>query len=197
MNTDHTLVLGGIRSGKSAWAEAQVRPTGPVTYVATAPPRPGDGDWDVRIAAHRDRRPPGWSTVETGGDPAALAAVVRAAGSDRALLVDDLGAWLTTALDAADAWADPAGADLVAAACDDLVAAVGACRVRLLLVSPEVGWGVVPATRAGRLFADAHGRLNQRLAAACDDVVLVVAGLALTLKRAGGPATGVRVASPP
>jgi adenosylcobinamide kinase/adenosylcobinamide-phosphate guanylyltransferase len=178
-----TLVLGGTRSGKSAWAEEQVRPHGAVTYVATAPPRSGDAEWEARLAAHRARRPLGWDTVETGGDPGVLAAVLRST-VDTTLLVDDLGGWLTGAFDAAAAWEDPAG---IGPRCDDLVAAVAACRTRLVLVSPEVGWGVVPATRSGRLFADTHGRLNQRVAAACDAVVLVVAGLPLPLKRDGGP----------
>jgi adenosyl cobinamide kinase/adenosyl cobinamide phosphate guanylyltransferase len=188
-----TLVLGGTRSGKSAWAEAQAGTSGAVTYVATAPPRTGDAEWDARVAAHRVRRPAAWDTVETGADPAALVAAVRDVPAGRTLLVDDLGGWITTALDAARAWDHPAGAATVGEPCDALVAAVRGCRSRLLLVSPEVGWGVVPATRAGRLFADAHGRLNQRLAAVCDDVVLVVAGLPLPLK---GDGVG-RVASPP
>jgi adenosylcobinamide kinase/adenosylcobinamide-phosphate guanylyltransferase len=186
------LVLGGMRSGKSAWAEDRAAtmgagPPGAVTYVATAPPRPGDADWDARIEAHRARRPTTWSTIETGADPGTLLAVLRDAAPDRTLVVDDLGAWLTSALDAAGAWDHPAGARTVDDLCGDLVAAVRACGAPLLLVSPEVGWGVVPATRAGRVFADAQGRLNQRAAAACDSAVLVVAGLALPL---GGAAPG-------
>ena len=182
------LVLGGMRSGKSAWAEDRAAGTATaVTYVATAPPRPGDADWDARIGAHRARRPAGWSTAETGADPAALLGVLRAAGPSDTLVVDDLGSWLTTALDGADAWADPAGARTVDQVCGQLVDAVGACAGSLLLVSPEVGWGVVPATRAGRVFADAQGGLNQCLAAVCDSAVLVVAGLALPL---GGAAPG-------
>jgi adenosylcobinamide kinase/adenosylcobinamide-phosphate guanylyltransferase len=178
-----TLVLGGTRSGKSAWAEQQVRTALDVTYVATAPPRTGDAEWGARVTAHRDRRPAAWDTVETGGDPGALAAVL-CSTVDRTLLVDDLGGWLAGAFDATNAWEDPAGA---APCCDDLVAAVAACRAPLMLVSPEVGWGVVPATRSGRLFADTHGRLNERVAAVCDAVVLVVAGLPLELKRDGRP----------
>jgi adenosylcobinamide kinase/adenosylcobinamide-phosphate guanylyltransferase len=176
-----TLVLGGTRSGKSAWAERAV--SGTVTYVATAPPRPGDADWDARLAAHRARRPAGWDTVETGADPAALLAVLAAAEPGRTLLVDDLGAWTTAALDAADGWTD--GARVIHDTCSRLVAAVASCPAEVALVSPEVGWGVLPATRAGRVFADAHGALNQRLAVVCDRVTLVVAGLPLPLKGRG------------
>jgi adenosylcobinamide kinase/adenosylcobinamide-phosphate guanylyltransferase len=178
-----TLVLGGTRSGKSAWAEGLV--TGLVIYVATAPPRPGDADWDARLAAHRSRRPAAWDTLETGADPAALLSVLRATDPDRTLLVDDLGAWTTAALDAAGAWEDPAGARTVEDVCAALVDAVAGCAAAVALVSPEVGWGVLPATRAGRVFADAHGRLNQRLAAICDSVTLVVAGLPVALKGRG------------
>jgi adenosylcobinamide kinase/adenosylcobinamide-phosphate guanylyltransferase len=175
-----TLVLGGVRSGKSAWAESLLAGAGPVGYLATAPARDGDADWAARLDAHRRRRPPAWTTVEVGGDPGLLPAALRA--GDRPLLVDDIGNWLTAALDAASAWEHPDGARTVDAACDDLLDAVGRCAAPLVLVSPEVGWGVLPATRAGRVFADAQGRLNQRLAAGCDEVTLVVAGLPLRLK---------------
>jgi adenosyl cobinamide kinase/adenosyl cobinamide phosphate guanylyltransferase len=186
MDVSRTLVLGGTRSGKSAWAEDRARAAAAVTYVATAPPRTGDSDWDDRVAAHRSRRPERWDTVETGADPAVLLSVLRDAPAGRTLLVDDLGGWLTTALDTAGAWDHPAGAKLVDDLCADLVTAVGNCRSALLLVSPEVGWGVVPATRSGRVFTDAQGRLNQQLAAECDTVVLVVAGLPLVLASPGG-----------
>lgn len=95
-------------------------------------------------------------------------------------IVDDLGTWLTGALDDADAWDRPRG--IVAPAADALCAAVQQYRGDLVLVSPEVGWGVVPATRSGRLFQDEMGTLNSRLAATCETVVLVVAGLPLPLK---------------
>lgn len=188
-----TLVIGGVRSGKSAFAEG-LMPAGAVTYVATAPPRDGDSDWTARVASHKLRRPPTWTTVETGADvtalptgtarppgaapPAVTALPAALRGAEQPVLVDDIGNWLTCALDAAG-WADP---DDVAPACADLVAAVEECTVPLVLVSPEVGWGVLPATRAGRIFADAQGRLNQRLAESCDAVTLVVAGLPVTLK---------------
>jgi adenosylcobinamide kinase/adenosylcobinamide-phosphate guanylyltransferase len=169
------LVLGGIRSGKSAWAEARLAGRS-VRYVATAPTRPGDQEWAARVAAHRARRPANWSTTESA---VGLAAILREASPADALLVDDVGNWLTCAFDAAAAWDEPV---LAGTATAELVAAVAECRADLVLVSGEVGWGVVPATRAGRVFADAQGSLNQRLAGVCDEVVLVVAGLATRLK---------------
>jgi adenosylcobinamide kinase/adenosylcobinamide-phosphate guanylyltransferase len=177
-----TLVLGGMRSGKSAWAEQRVRRESTVTYVATAAEQPGDADWAARLGVHRDRRPAHWTTVEAGNGLGVLPDALRTAQAYTALLVDDIGGWLTAALDDAGAWDHPDGATAVEDLCDDLVAAVGSCPADVVLVSPEVGWGVVPATRSGRVFADAQGRLNQWLAAACDTVVLVVAGIAVPLK---------------
>ena len=173
-----TLVLGGIRSGKSRWAEDAISEAAaqlPVRYLATGPTAGGDG-WSARVAAHRDRRPSHWETVEST-DAAAQLRQFRSC----ATLVDDIGTWLTAAMDERDAWNDGS----VAADVDDLVAAVQVFDSPLVLVSPEVGLTVVPATAAGRRFADALGSVNQRLAAACDRVVLVVAGQALTLKPQG------------
>lgn len=170
------LVLGGIRSGKSQWAESaiaeSVNATATVRYLATGPTSDGDGEWSARVEAHRRRRPANWSTVET----AAVATQLRSAATPT--VVDDIGAWLTTAMDRTDAWNDGS----VAADVDDLVDAVGSFDSALALVSPEVGLTVVPATASGRRFADELGALNQRLAAACDRVVLVVAGQPVTVK---------------
>jgi adenosyl cobinamide kinase/adenosyl cobinamide phosphate guanylyltransferase len=183
-----TLVLGGIRSGKSRWAEEVVVGSAVVRYLATAPDRPGDEDWAGRVMAHRVRRPATWRTEEVGGDPALLTAALRASSHDDVLLVDDLGTWLVGALDTVQGWdlADPWGA--VAGMVDDLCDALASCPARTVLVSPEVGWTVVPATRSGRVFVDAQGTLNQRIAACCDNVVLVVAGRALMLPPTGQPA---------
>lgn len=145
-----------------------------VRYVATARRLEGDADWDARIDAHRARRPAGWSTLE-GVD---LAAELLEPGPP--LLVDDLATWLTAELDDAGAWDGPPGA--VDARVARLVAAVAACPAPLVLVSAEVGLGVVPPTRAGRLFRDELGALNAALAAVCDEVLLLVAGLPLRLK---------------
>ncbi|MEU6561943.1 nicotinate-nucleotide--dimethylbenzimidazole phosphoribosyltransferase [Nocardia nova] len=173
-----TLVLGGARSGKSAYAEAMAGREGPVRYVATARPEPGDADFADRIAAHRVRRPGTWNVVEGDpitvlGDPAPVT------------LIDDLGTWLTGRIDARNAWDAPR--DTVRPDIDALIVAVNGYAGRLLIVSPEVGLGVLPATRSGRLFTDEIGTLNQRLAAVCDEVILVVAGIPTVLKGAGRP----------
>jgi len=180
-----TLVLGGVRSGKSSWAEGLLAGAAEVTYAATAPQRPDDAEWATRLAVHRARRPAGWAAVETAGAVVDLPRLVASAPAGSALLVDDVGSWLTLALDSTGAWEHPEGAARVREDADALVAAVAACRARLVLVSPEVGLAVVPATHSGRVFADAQGTLNGRLAAGCDEVVLVVAGLALRLKAPG------------
>jgi len=172
-----TLVLGGARSGKSAHAEGLLHDT-QVDYLATARRIPGDEDWEARITAHVARRPPGWRTATPTDLPAAL----RAAGP-APVLVDDIATWLTGELDDAGAWEGGTGALRdCRARCAALVCAVAACPVRLVLVSAEVGLGVVPATRAGRLLRDELGALNAELAAVCDEVLLLVAGLPVTLR---------------
>jgi adenosylcobinamide kinase/adenosylcobinamide-phosphate guanylyltransferase len=165
-------VLGGARSGKSAHAEGLA--AGSVTYVATARRDPADAEWQARIAAHVARRPPTWSTVETTDLPAVLDSV------PGTVLVDDLATWLTGVLDDTGAWEGPVSE--ARARCDELVAAVARREGPLVLVSAEVGLGVVPATRSGRLFRDELGSLNARLAQVCDEVLLLVAGLPLRLR---------------
>lgn len=178
-----TLVLGGTRSGKSRHAEDLLDDGAPVRYLATARRREDDPEWAARIDAHRARRPLHWVTLE---DPD-VAATVRASGPrDPALLVDDLATWLTGVLDDAAAWEHPGpGAPAaVGRRVAELVEAVAGCRGRVVVVSAEVGLGVVPATRAGRLFRDELGAANAALAAVCDEVLLLVAGLPLRLKEA-------------
>lgn len=172
-----TLVLGGARSGKSSHAEGLLRDQ-PADYLATARRNPHDPEWEARIDAHIARRPPIWRTRQ----PADLAAALREAWP-RPVLIDDLGVWLTGELDDARAWDDPAAAvPVVRRRAAELVAAVEACPARLVLVSPEVGQGVVPDTRAGRLFRDELGALNAAVAATCDEVLLLVAGLPVRLR---------------
>ena len=171
------LVTGGVRSGKSRHAESLVG-TGPVTYVAPGPvPEDDDADWAARVAAHRERRPASWRTRETHDLAGALA------GADGPLLVDCLGTWVTALLDADGAWdlaSDEVGA-LLETRLAAVVAALRDCAHDVVLVTNEVGLGVVPAHRSGRLFRDLLGITNQRVAEACDEVHLVVAGRVLRL----------------
>lgn len=177
-----TLVLGGARSGKSAHAEGLLPAEDAVTYVATARRDPADVEWTARIAAHVAGRPAPWRTVEPPASqlPGLLAA---AQSGGPPLLVDDIATWLTAVLDDVSGW-DGDGDALATARryADRLVAGVSCCPVRLVLVSAEVGLGVVPETRSGRLFRDELGALNARLARACDEVVLLVAGIPLVVK---------------
>lgn len=171
----HVLVLGGARSGKSAYAELRVAAEPDVTYVATAPERPGDLEWEARVRAHVRRRPLGWTTMET----AEVAGVLTS--SPPAVLVDDLGLWLARLLDAQDGW-DGAIPAAVEEAGDRLVGAWREYAGLAVLVTPEVGAGVVPATSSGRRFRDLLGALTARLAAESDEVVQVVAGLPRRLR---------------
>ena len=170
------LVLGGIRSGKSAFAESLVADAASVRYVATAVDGGGDPEWLNRIEEHQRRRPQSWTTEETGADPTRLAAVLADAKPDDTLLVDDLGGWVAALLEP-----DNQPNDDVATV-GALADAVRACAARLVVVSPEVGLSLVPVTPLGRAFADALGSANQALAAACDRVVLIVAGQPTWLK---------------
>jgi adenosylcobinamide kinase/adenosylcobinamide-phosphate guanylyltransferase len=176
-----TLLLGGARSGKSAAAEALLAGEPCVVYVATAHDRGDDPEWAARVAAHRARRPAAWQTVET----TALEPMLRQPGP--ALLVDCLTLWLTAVLDEVQAWErwDDAAREAVDARVEALRDAWRGAQRRVVAVSNEVGSGVVPATPAGRLFRDELGRLNAVLAAQSDDVRLLVAGIAVPLRREG------------
>lgn len=175
------LVTGGARSGKSRRAEelASAGTWAGVTYVATASRFPDDPEWAARIAAHRARRPTAWRTHE-GPE---VADVLAGAAAGELVLVDCLALWVTGVVDDADAWEDvPAAGAAVSRHLDTLVDALRSASADVVLVTNEVGAGVVPHTRSGRLFRDLLGRVNIAVAAACDDVELVVAGIPATLK---------------
>ncbi|WFE52564.1 bifunctional adenosylcobinamide kinase/adenosylcobinamide-phosphate guanylyltransferase [Micromonospora sp. WMMD1155] len=176
------LVLGGIRSGKSEFAESLVTDAPVVRYVATAPEGdPEDTEWATRLATHRARRPGSWTTEETSADPRRLADVLASAEPNETLLVDDLGGWVTVLLDP-----DHQPADDVATIAE-LADALRTCSARVVLVSPEVGLSLVPTTPLGRAFTDALGAANRAVADACDAVVLVVAGQPVWLKPVAAP----------
>jgi adenosylcobinamide kinase/adenosylcobinamide-phosphate guanylyltransferase len=168
-------VVGGARSGKSQHAESLVCAEGSVTYVATAERRPDDPDWTARVAAHRQRRPSHWHTVETND----VASILTDAKPGDVLLIDCLTLWLTQTMDETDAWSgDLSGVhQQIEQLIDDWVRT----QAFVVAVSNEVGQGVVPATASGRLFRDAQGRLNAKVAAASEVVTLMVAGRPVTL----------------
>ena len=157
------LVIGGARSGKSQYAESLVLAEPEVTYVATSFPRPDDVEWQHRVEQHRKRRPVHWRTVETLDVAAALGGGVT--------LVDCVTLWLAAVLDDED----------LAAQCDRLVDAVATASGQLVLVTNEVGDGVVPPSESGRRFRDELGTLNARLAAVCDEVWKLTAGIPVRL----------------
>ena len=178
------LILGGARSGKSMLAEKRAAESGMrVVYVATA--QALDGEMQRRIAHHQARRPASWGLVES---PLNLAAARRKhAAEDTCLLVDCLTLWLSNLLfagasarqaEAGEAVDCPIYREEVQGVIDTLPQLPG----RIIMVSNEVGWGIVPMAAVSRLFADEQGRLNQRVAGVCERVTLVVAGLPVTLK---------------
>jgi adenosylcobinamide kinase/adenosylcobinamide-phosphate guanylyltransferase len=168
------LVTGGARSGKSGFSEsrlAALAPGGPWLYVATAERR-DDEEMAVRIARHQARRGAAWRTVEAPRDVAGALAAPAAAG----VLVDCITLWLTNLL------LDGGSDEALLAAAEALGAAARACPVPVVLVTNEVGAGIVPEHPLGRRFRDLAGLVNQRLAAAADEVVLVACGLPLRLR---------------
>jgi adenosylcobinamide kinase / adenosylcobinamide-phosphate guanylyltransferase len=166
-----TLVLGGARSGKSTFAERMIAESNLVhVYLATA--TADDGEMQDRIAHHRSRRGSDWTTVE---EPLALIDILaQVSRPGRAVLVDCLTLWLSNLM--------LAGRDPDAEA-KRLTQFLGVAANPIVLVSNEVGLGIVPETRLGREFRDAQGRLNQMVASSVPNVVFVAAGLPLWLKR--------------
>ena len=159
------LVTGGVRSGKSAHAESLLADEATTTYVAAGPTY-DDADWHARIARHRERRPDAWSTVETSDLAVALA---EASGP---VLVDCLGTWLDAILSEAGLWEASFEEidELVSARTRGVVAALRGATAPVVVVTNEVGLGVVPEHRSGRLFRDLLGTINQRVAAVADEV---------------------------
>jgi len=174
------LVLGGARSGKSAYAQSLAEGAAAERlYLATA--EPGDAEMAARIARHRAERGAGWATRE---EPLKLAdALLAESGPGRVVLVDCLTLWLSNLMFA--------GRD-VAAEVAHLAQAIGALEGPAVLVSNEVGLGLVPETKLGREFRDWQGRANREVAEACDAVVFVAAGLATLIKPAPRPALKLR-----
>lgn len=190
MNHELILILGGARAGKSAFAQLLAREYERVLVVATA--EPGDDDMRDRIAAHRAVRPPEWDTLE---EPVDLAGSMEGVpGHHDAVLIDCLTLWVSNLV-----LRENNGASLVARGGTEqglgggveeraraLLEHFERSRATWIVVSNEVGLGVVPGTGQGRLFRDRLGRVNQLFAARADRVYLMVAGLVVELKEIGG-----------
>jgi adenosylcobinamide kinase/adenosylcobinamide-phosphate guanylyltransferase len=181
-----SLITGGARAGKTAFALALARRhPGPVVYVATAEAR--DAEMAARIQRHRAERPPHWATVEA---PLSLAAALAHVPPTALVVLDCLTLWVSNLLLARlPAAFSPQEGEAAAAAAlgavDDLLTWQQRAGNDLLVVSNEVGLGIVPADPLSRLYRDVLGRANQTVAAAATRVYLVVAGLALELRSAG------------
>lgn len=174
-----TLILGGVRSGKTRAAAALAEATGrPVTLIATA--QALDDEMRARIAAHRASRPNDWTVIE---EPVRLAATLeRIAAHRTAIIVDCLTLWLTNLM----CGEDPAALARESSALLEVIAALPP-ESELMLVTNEVGLGIVPVTALARRFADEAGTLHQQLAARCDRVLLMVAGTPLVARGAPLP----------
>jgi adenosylcobinamide kinase/adenosylcobinamide-phosphate guanylyltransferase len=186
---DLTFVIGGARSGKSAHAEQLAAASAlPVTYIATA--CGADAEFAARIAHHRARRPAHWRLVEAGAD---LALALREAdGESRCVLIDCLTLWLATLLCPIGEPADAPDSETANAHLDAFEAALTDARGKVIVVSNEIGLGVVPLGSATRRYMDELGRSNQRVAALARDVTLMVAGLPVAVKRDGAAARAGR-----
>jgi adenosylcobinamide kinase / adenosylcobinamide-phosphate guanylyltransferase len=175
------LALGGTRSGKSRYGLARTKAlagSGRAWFLATA--WPGDPEMDDRIARHRRERPDGWPTVDVGLD---LAAAIDSTTPGEPVLIDGFTLWLSAMLPDIPADPDPVIAGPVA----DVIRAIGGRSGPVVIVSDEIGSGVVPMHAGARAFRDIFGLAHQELARAADEVYLFVAGLPVTLK---GPGPG-------
>ena len=175
-----TLILGGARSGKSTYAERLARDCpSPVLYVATA--QAGDEEMAARIARHRAQRPAGWITLEA---PRATGTAIRSSGVSASLVLIDCLTLLASNIIAPlpETIEYEEAEKLLSAEIDDLLTAYAAGDAAWIVVSNEVGLGLVPPYPLGRVYRDALGKANQRLAAIADEVLFMVAGLPLKVK---------------
>ena len=179
VNKRLTLILGGVRAGKSSCAQAIAERGGRVLFVATA--EAGDREMEARIQAHREGRPADWDTLEEAID--LVTAITPRLHCYDTVLLDCLTLWTSNLL---------LQSQTPRAACTDISSEVRRLlrlyrkgNASWIVVSNEVGLGVIPATRLGRVYADELGRVNQIVAAEADDVYFMAAGLPLKIKTAG------------
>ena len=172
MNNHKTLILGGVRSGKSRLAERlAIESKQPVVYIATATAL--DDEMHARITAHQQRRPDNWQVIE---EPIKLATALSShATAESCILVDCLTLWLTNLLTASDP-------SLFESERDALFSVLPELTSRIILVSNETNMGITPMGALSRRYCDEAGRLHQELAQLCDQAILTVAGLPQVLK---------------
>jgi adenosylcobinamide kinase / adenosylcobinamide-phosphate guanylyltransferase len=179
MTPRRVMITGGMRSGKSRFAEGLLADQPHVTYIAPGPlPDPAtDSEWAERIAGHRRRRSTSWTTLETTDIAGALRT------SAPPFLIDCLGTWLTATIDRLGTWEQPPAdwREHISTEIDELLEGWRTCSGPAVAVTNEVGWGLVSEHRSGRVFTDLLGQLNARFAEASDTVYLIVAGRALRL----------------
>jgi adenosylcobinamide kinase/adenosylcobinamide-phosphate guanylyltransferase len=169
-----TLVLGGVRSGKSSYAQRLAEQLPQATFIATAERR-DDAEMHAKIDRHRAERPAHWTTIE---EPLDLAGAISLATPESAVILVDCLTLFASNLMEANGMDRPKHQPAI----DQLCAALQASPLPVILVSNEVGSGVVPAYALGRRFRDLVGEINQQVAAVADNVLLLVAGLPLVLK---------------
>lgn len=146
----------------------------PVVYIATATRYPNDAEWEARLQKHSDRRPKNWQTLEV---PINLSQIILEVKAKNYILVDSLGTWLANLLEQdEDAWIRIEY---------ELLEAIQVCTVDITFVSEEVGWGLVPEYKSGRIFRDRLGGLSRKIGAIADAVYLVTGGYAVNLTQIG------------
>jgi len=174
-----SLVTGATRSGKSEWAEhLAIRSQKSVIYIATATRYPDDAEWEDRLQKHRDRRSEDWQTLEVPIELAqSILEIQLEIQDDVYILVDSLGTWLANFLDDdEETWLEIE---------QKLLESIQACAVDITFVSEEVGWGLVPEYKLGRIFRDRLGGLSRKIGAIADEVYLVTGGYAINLSQIG------------
>ena len=185
MNSNVTLIIGGARSGKSHFAESLPATGQNVTYIATAPKFETDPEWNLRIATHRNRRPRVWKTIETID----LNKILSESTAEEFLIVDCLTLWCSASIDEQNGWAriesngDVAELESELSKCfQDLTKSLAATSSQVVLVTNEVGYGIVPELATTRFFRDQLGKLNIAVAAISGTVFQVTAGIPVRLK---------------
>lgn len=185
MNKNVTLVIGGARSGKSHFAESLPPQNQIVTYIATAPKFEIDPEWQVRVAAHKDRRPKHWTTIETIN----LDQVLAESKSGDFLIIDCLTLWCSATIDEQNGWARienngefmEVETDL-SARFQNLAKGLAATLSQVVIVTNEVGYGITPDSTTVRFFRDQLGKLNIAVAQIAGEVFQVTAGIPIKLK---------------